>query len=98
MADIARDSCLDESYVKRLFSGERINPDRDVLILLSAFGLELSVDETDQVLASADYRQLILPQSLRWTQRGGTTTCVFASNFFCLEIKYFLKYSWSNYE
>ncbi|MBF6600849.1 MAG: helix-turn-helix transcriptional regulator [Dehalococcoidia bacterium] len=34
-ADIARDSWLDESYVSRLFSGERTSPSRDALILLA---------------------------------------------------------------
>jgi len=64
-ADIARDAWLDESYVSRLFSGERTNPSRDALILLSAFGLGLSVPDTDEILLAADYKQLVLPQSLR---------------------------------
>ncbi len=64
-ADIARDSWLNESYVSRLFSGERTNPSRDALILLGAFGLELPVPEVDELLLAADYKQLVLPQSLR---------------------------------
>lgn len=64
-ADIARDSWLNESYVSRLFSGERANPSRDALILLGAFGLELPVPEVDEILLAADYKQLVLPQSLR---------------------------------
>lgn len=64
-AEIARDAWLDESYVSRLFSGERTNPSRDALILLSAFGLGLSVPDTDEILLAADYKQLVLPQSLR---------------------------------
>jgi transcriptional regulator with XRE-family HTH domain len=64
-ADIARDSWLNESYVSRLFSGERANPGRDALILLGAFGLELPVPEVDELLLAADYKQLVLPQSLR---------------------------------
>lgn len=64
-ADVARDSWLNESYVSRLFSGERANPSRDALILLSAFGLRLSVPEVDEILLAADYKQLVLPQSLR---------------------------------
>ena len=64
-ADIARDAWLNESYVSRLFSGERGNPSRDALILLSAFGLRLSVPEVDEILLAADYKQLVLPQSLR---------------------------------
>ena len=64
-AEIARDSWLNESYVSRLFSGERTNPSRDALILLGAFGLELPVPEVDELLLAADYKQLVLPQSLR---------------------------------
>ena len=64
-ADIARDAWLNESYVSRLFSGDRANPSRDALILLSAFGLRLSVPEVDEILLAADYKQLVLPQSLR---------------------------------
>jgi len=64
-AEIARDSWLNESYVSRLFSGERTNPSRDALILLRAFGLELQVPEVDELLLAADYKQLVLPQSLR---------------------------------
>jgi len=41
--ETARHSWLNESYVSRLFSGERTNPSRDALILLGAFGLELPV-------------------------------------------------------
>lgn len=64
-AQIARDAWLDESYVSRLFSGERTNPSRDALILLGAFGLALPVPDVDELLLAADYRQLVLPQSLR---------------------------------
>jgi len=46
-ADIARDCWLDESYVSRLISGERVNPSRDALILLGGWGLELAVHEVD---------------------------------------------------
>ena len=64
-ADISRDAWLDESYVSRLFSGERQNPSRDALILLSAYGLRLPVEDTDEVLLAADYKPLVLPQTLR---------------------------------
>lgn len=64
-ADIARDSWLNESYVSRLLSGERTNPSRDALILLAAFGLELQVPDVDEILLAADYKQLVLPQTLR---------------------------------
>ena len=64
-AQIASDSWLDESYVSRLLSGERANPSRDALILLSAFGLELSVEGVDELLMAADYKPLVLPASIR---------------------------------
>lgn len=64
-AQIARDAWLDESYVSRLMSGERANPTRDAVILLAGFGLGLSVPDTSEVLLAADYKDLILPQSLR---------------------------------
>lgn len=64
-AAIARDAWLDESYVSRLFSGERFHPSRDALILLSAFGLELPVEDVDEILLVADYKPLALPQTLR---------------------------------
>ena len=64
-AQIANDSWLDESYVSRLLSGERANPSRDALILLSAFGLELLVEEVDELLMAADYKPLVLPASIR---------------------------------
>ncbi len=64
-AEISRDAWLDESYVSRLFSGGRTNPSRDALILLSAFGLELRVEDVDDILLAADYRPLVLPQTLR---------------------------------
>jgi transcriptional regulator with XRE-family HTH domain len=64
-AQIARDAWLDESYVSRLFSGERDNPSRDALLLLTGWGLGLPVEETDEVLMAADYKPLVLPVSLR---------------------------------
>jgi transcriptional regulator with XRE-family HTH domain len=64
-SQIARDAWLDESYLSRLFSGERENPSRDALILLSAFGMGLAVEEVDEVLMAADYKPLVLPASLR---------------------------------
>src|SRR3972149_1363850 len=57
-AHIARDSWLDESYLSRLLSGERDNPSRDVLILLGNWGLELAVEEVDELLLAADYKPL----------------------------------------
>jgi hypothetical protein len=64
-AQMARDAWLDESYVSRLLSGERDHPSRDALILLGAFGLELAVEEVDELLMAADYKPLVLPASLR---------------------------------
>ena len=64
-AQIARDAWLDESYVSRLLSGGRDNPSRDALILLGNWGLELAVEEVDELLIAADYKPLVLPASLR---------------------------------
>jgi transcriptional regulator with XRE-family HTH domain len=64
-AQIARDAWLDESYVSRLLSGERDNPSRDALILLGSWGLELAVEEVDELLMAVDYKPLVLPASLR---------------------------------
>ena len=64
-AQIARDAWLDESCVSRLLSGERDNPSRDALILLGSWGLELAVEEVDELLMAADYKPLVLPASLR---------------------------------
>ncbi len=64
-AQIARDAWLDESYVSRLLCGERDNPSREVLILLGCWGLELPVEDVDELLMAADYKPLVLPASLR---------------------------------
>lgn len=64
-AQIARDSWLADSYVSRLLSGERLNPSRDALVLLGCWGLELSVDEMDELLIAAEYKPLVLPASIR---------------------------------
>jgi hypothetical protein len=64
-SQIARDAWLDESYVSRLLSGERDHPSRDALILLGAFGLELPVEDVDELLMAADFKPLVLPASLR---------------------------------
>jgi len=64
-AKIARDAWLADSYVSRLLSGERLNPSRDALVLLGCWGLELSVDEVDELLIAADYKPLVLPASIR---------------------------------
>ena len=64
-ADISRDAWLDESYVSRLISGERTSPSRDALILMTVFGMGLSVEDTDEVLLAADYKPLALAQSIK---------------------------------
>jgi hypothetical protein len=63
-AAISRDAWVDESYVSRLISGERVHPSRDALILLGGWGLELDVHEIDELIA-AEYKPLVLPASLR---------------------------------
>lgn len=62
-AQIAARSWLDESYVSRLFSGERSNPSRNVLLLICGWGLGLTVEDTDEVLMAADYSPLVLPNN-----------------------------------
>lgn len=57
-AAVARETWLDESYISRLFSGERTNPSRDTVILLSAFGLGLDLPDTEELLLVAGYRPL----------------------------------------
>jgi transcriptional regulator with XRE-family HTH domain len=64
-ADIARDCWLDESYISRLFTGERTSPSRDALILLAVFGIGLQLAETDEILLAADYKPLALSASLK---------------------------------
>jgi transcriptional regulator with XRE-family HTH domain len=63
-AEICRRCWLDESYVSRLFSGERSHPSRDALILLSAYGMNLSLEATDELLLLAEYRPLALGKYL----------------------------------
>ena len=38
---------------------------RDALLLLGGWGLELAVEEVDELLMAADYKPLVLPASLR---------------------------------
>jgi transcriptional regulator with XRE-family HTH domain len=59
-AEISAGCWLNESYVSRLFSGERSHPSRDALILLAAFGMGLSLEATDELLLAAEYRPLAL--------------------------------------
>jgi transcriptional regulator with XRE-family HTH domain len=55
-ADVVRGSLLDRNYVYQIFSGEK-TPSRDKLIAL-AFGLELSVDETQKLMKLSGNREL----------------------------------------
>lgn len=55
-ADVVRDSMLDKSYVYQIFSGDK-TPSRDKLIAI-AFGLNLSDDETQQMLKLSGNREL----------------------------------------
>ena len=59
LAAIAADSWLSESYVSRLFSGERVNPSRDALITLAFAGMALTVPDTEELLFAAGYRSLV---------------------------------------
>ena len=59
LAAIAADSWLSESYVSRLFSGERVNPSRDALITLALVGMALPVPDAEEVLFAAGYRSLV---------------------------------------
>jgi transcriptional regulator with XRE-family HTH domain len=58
--EIARDSCLSRHYVKALAQGRRARASRDALILLGAWGLELSIAEVDELLVAMDFKPLTL--------------------------------------
>jgi len=55
-ADVVRGSNLTKAYVYQIFQGKRY-PSRDKVIAL-AFGLTLTVDETQILLKQAGYREL----------------------------------------
>lgn len=55
-ADVVRGSQLDRAYVYQIFSGDKV-PSRDKLIAL-AFGLCLSVNETQRMLKLSGNREL----------------------------------------
>lgn len=59
LAAISADSWLSESYVSRLFSGDRVNPSRDALITLAFAGMELTVPDAEELLFAAGYRSLV---------------------------------------
>ena len=56
IAQVARASQIDRSYVYQIFSGDK-KPSRDKLIAI-AFGMRLSVDETHQLLKLSGNREL----------------------------------------
>ena len=55
-AELARRSCMSEVYLHQVFAGRR-NPSRDKLLCLF-IGMELSFDETQELLKEAAYAQL----------------------------------------
>ena len=55
-AELARRSCMSEVYLHQVFAGRR-NPSRDKLLCLR-IGMELSFDETQELLKEAAYAQL----------------------------------------
>ena len=55
-AELARRSCMSEVYLHHVFAGRR-NPSRDKLLCL-CIGMELSFDETQELLKEAAYAQL----------------------------------------
>jgi hypothetical protein len=54
--DIIRDSELDKGYVYQIFSGRR-TPSRDKLVAI-AFGMHLSLDETQELLKISGNKEL----------------------------------------
>jgi hypothetical protein len=65
-AEISRGCWLDESYLSRLFSGEKANPSRDVIILVVGYGMRLAVEDTDEaLLATTDYRPIVPLRTIR---------------------------------
>ncbi len=61
-ADVVRGSGLDRTYVYQIFSGEK-TPSRDKLIAI-AFGLNLTLDETQKMLKVSVNRELY-PRDMR---------------------------------
>jgi transcriptional regulator with XRE-family HTH domain len=57
VSDVVKCSGLDKSYVFQIFNGIKKNPSRDKLIAI-AFGLHLSIDETQKTLKIAGYKEL----------------------------------------
>ena len=57
VADVVNASFLDASYVHQIFNGRKKSPSRDKLISI-AFGLQLTVDETQKLLNISGNRKL----------------------------------------
>lgn len=57
VADVIRGSGLTKPYVHKIFNGKANNPSRDKLIALG-FGLKLNSDELNELLKTAEYREL----------------------------------------
>ena len=62
-ADIARDAQIDPGYLSKLLSGAKDRPERDPVIRLAIWGLELNRYDTDDLLHAAQYAPLVNPQS-----------------------------------
>lgn len=56
IADVARKSQLDRTYIYQIFDGRK-KPSRDKLIAI-AFGFGLSVEETRKLMKASGYREL----------------------------------------
>ena len=57
VADVIRGSGLTKPYVHKIFNGKTNKPSRDKLIALG-FGLKLNSDELNELLKTAEYREL----------------------------------------
>ncbi len=57
VADVIRGSGLTKPYVHKIFNGKANKPSRDKLIALG-FGLKLNSDELNELLKTAEYREL----------------------------------------
>jgi transcriptional regulator with XRE-family HTH domain len=56
VSDVVKNSGIDKSYVYQIFDGKR-NPSRDKLIAI-AIGMHMSIDETQETLKIAGYKEL----------------------------------------
>ncbi len=56
-SEIIKKAEISEVYAYQIFSGTRKNPERNKLLCL-AFGMELNLDETQELLKTSGYSQL----------------------------------------